>query len=113
NLATDFRRKRRAHPMQTIDSAGQDGSSTPMAVGSDEPGPPEQADRRELADQVFEALNVLSPRLREVVVLRYMQGLSYNEVAEVIRRPIGTVKSRLNRAHQKLKPVLESLSDRI
>jgi RNA polymerase sigma-70 factor (ECF subfamily) len=44
-------------------------------------------------------LSVLSPKLRVVVVLRYLEGLSYSEIAETLQIAIGTVKSRLSRAH--------------
>lgn len=48
----------------------------------------------------------LSPRLRAVVVLKYVEGLSYEEIAEVLELPPGTVASRLNRA-------LEGLDSRL
>ena len=44
-------------------------------------------------------LSVLSPKLRVVVVLRYLEELSYSEIAETLQLAIGTVKSRLSRAH--------------
>jgi len=70
------------------------------------------AQRDEQAEFVQQALARLSPRLRAVIVLRYMLGLSYKEVAEAVGCSIGTVKSRLNRAHRRLEPLLrESLGD--
>lgn len=110
NLATDFRRRRRSHRMLSIDGAVGETESSPAEIESHAPGPVAQAAAEELSRQVLEALSVLSPRLREVVVLRYLQRLSYEEVAQVIGKPVGTVKSRLNRAHEKLRPVLEELS---
>lgn len=52
---------------------------------------------------VREALERLSPKLREVVVLNVYQGLSYQEIADVLGIPLGTVKSRLNLALQELR----------
>jgi RNA polymerase sigma-70 factor, ECF subfamily len=52
------------------------------------------------------ALDLLSPKLREVVVLNIYQGLRYQEVADVLEIPLGTVKSRLNLAFAALKEIL-------
>lgn len=52
------------------------------------------------------ALNQLSPKLREVIVLNIYQGLRYQEVADVLEIPLGTVKSRINLALNALKGIL-------
>ena len=54
--------------------------------------------RKTEAHQVDEAIASISPRFREVIVLREIEGLSYKEIANVIDAPIGTVMSRLARA---------------
>lgn len=56
---------------------------------------------------VQEALNRLSPKLREVLVLNVYQGLRYQEVADVLEIPLGTVKSRINLALQELKGMFD------
>ena len=72
------------------------------------------ARRSELAREVGQAISRLNPRLSVVVVLRYLEGLGYEEIAEILELPLGTVKSRLNRAHaaleQDLGPRLDQLS---
>ena len=55
---------------------------------------------------VEEALNRLSPKLREAVVLNICQGLRYQEVADVLNIPLGTVKSRINLALRDLRRVM-------
>ena len=55
------------------------------------------ADQSTEPDGVTAALAVLPPRYREAVVLRFVQELSYEEVAEVLGQPIGTVKSNVHR----------------
>ena len=83
NLATDFRRRRRARWTQALDAMAEEAGGGASLFESDNPGPVTEAVKREQADEVLLALDVLSPKLREVVVLRYMQGLSYDEVAAV------------------------------
>ncbi len=65
---------------------------------------PEEA---ELKDIVNEAVESLPLKLKSVIVLKDYEGLSYKEIAEVIKRPIGTVESRLARARGKLKELLD------
>jgi RNA polymerase sigma-70 factor, ECF subfamily len=58
--------------------------------------------RDERGERVRAAIDRLAAELRIVVVLRYTEGLSYDEIAEVLGCAVGTVASRLNRAHKKL-----------
>ena len=67
----------------------------------------ETAQEEELRDVVNEAVESLPLKLKSVIVLRDYEGLSYKEIAEVIKRPMGTVESRLARARGKLKELLE------
>ncbi|HTM00397.1 MAG TPA: sigma-70 family RNA polymerase sigma factor, partial [Candidatus Omnitrophota bacterium] len=66
---------------------------------------------REIQSKVAEALRKIPPRYREAVVLRDVEGLSYEEVGEILRIPGGTVRSRINRARlmlkERLKPYLK------
>jgi len=64
----------------------------------------------EMRDRVRAAVEKLSPELRMVVVLRYTEGLSYEEIAEVLGCAMGTVASRLNRAHKMLERRLACLN---
>lgn len=67
--------------------------------------------RRAFDEQVQRAVSGLSPKLRAVVALRYLEGLSYAEIAEVLEASIGTVKSRLFLAHETLRPELKVLEE--
>jgi RNA polymerase sigma-70 factor (ECF subfamily) len=60
-------------------------------------GPEARAIRREGLDDLAARVAGLPPRYREAVVLRYVQELSYAEVAEALRQPVGTVKSNVHR----------------
>jgi len=62
---------------------------------------------KETKTLVWEGLNRLSADMRMVIILRDLQGKSYEEVAEVLDLPLGTVKSRVNRARLQLAHVLQ------
>jgi RNA polymerase sigma-70 factor (ECF subfamily) len=77
----------------------------PEPVSADQPFDTRLA-RRQLIDR---ALASLPEELRSVVTLRDIQGLDYQEIAEVLGIPIGTVESRIFRARQRLRPLLAAL----
>ena len=64
---------------------------------------------RPLDEQVHRAIQQLSPKLRTIISLRYLDGLSYEEIAEVLELSMGTVKSRLFLAHETLRPMLKDV----
>ena len=70
------------------------------------PSPQQQAEQSEQREIVRDAILQLAPEQREVVVLRFMEELSYEEIGAVLKLPSGTVKSRLNRAKAQLKEIL-------
>jgi RNA polymerase sigma-70 factor (ECF subfamily) len=110
NLAISERRKRRPHcravPAHELDHV------EPASGDDQDPGAP--LERAELDAIVQHALNRLPDDQRVVVVLRDLDGLSYEQIAEVLAVPIGTVRSRLHRARgelrQRLEAVLEPVS---
>jgi RNA polymerase sigma-70 factor (ECF subfamily) len=59
-------------------------------------------ERQELADVLDAAIDRLRPEYRQVVILRYQEELSYEEIAETVALPLGTVKSHLHRARFEL-----------
>ena len=72
-----------------------------------EPG--RSLDQGRLRKRVNEAIGALAPPFREVIVLRELEGLSYEEIAQIASIPIGTVMSRLSRARAELKTALSVL----
>ena len=70
------------------------------------PGPQQQAERRETQEAVRNAILQLTPEYRQIVVLRFLEDLSYEEIGAALKLPSGTVKSRLNRAKAQLKDIL-------
>jgi RNA polymerase sigma-70 factor (ECF subfamily) len=66
-------------------------------------------ERQERRLQVLAAINKLSPDLRECVILRDIEELTYQEIVELLRIPEGTVKSRINRGRIELAKVLRRM----
>ena len=70
------------------------------------PGPQDAAERTEVRTAVAAGLQQLSEGHRQVLVLREIQGLSYEEIADVLEVDLGTVKSRISRARSALRKIL-------
>ncbi|MCS6803333.1 MAG: sigma-70 family RNA polymerase sigma factor [Chloroflexota bacterium] len=106
NACYDVMRHRKRRPATSLDEILDDEDDPKDFAGNGEL--PEQfALRRELRQLLLRALNQLPPEQRMVVILSDIQGLSYDEIAEVTRAELGTVKSRLSRARAKLRDFLE------
>jgi RNA polymerase sigma-70 factor (ECF subfamily) len=67
-----------------------------------------QAEQNEMKEAVWKAINELKPHEREIIILKDFQEMSYNEIAESMACPLGTVMSRLFTARHALKQKLES-----
>ena len=113
NLSIDRRRRINSAPRLVGDGATS-GRALAMIEDESEARPDAWADAEFVEDRVQRCIGRLSPKLQATVVLRYLEGLSYGEIAESMDCSIGTVKSRLNRAHRNLevflKPVIEALA---
>jgi len=70
------------------------------------PSPQEEAERRELREEIEAGLRALPPEYRAVLVLREMQQLRYDEISQVLGLDVGTVKSRISRGRKKLRAFL-------
>ncbi len=118
NQAIDFRRRSRRHRMASLDRriGGEAESESGLFVDlfdSPERGPVEESQSSEQRDAVRRAVDSLPEQTRQVVLLVYFQGLKYREAAEVLSIPVGTVKSRLHAAVQKLGEVLTPVHVRL
>ena len=80
-----------------------------MAQASEDPLPDEAMAEKEQQERVQAALADLPPEQKEVVSLAYLDGLSHSEIAERLGVPLGTVKSRMRIAYQKIRQGLASL----
>jgi RNA polymerase sigma-70 factor (ECF subfamily) len=106
NQAIDYQRQNRRHRMSSLDrtvSRSEENSSSLVdALGGDDRGPAADVESAEQHEALRRAVNALPEPLRQVVVLVYFQGLKYREAAQVLALPVGTVKSRMHVAMQKL-----------
>jgi RNA polymerase sigma-70 factor, ECF subfamily len=102
NMVIDFRRKRTMVSLEEMCEGN--GEDRPFEFASDEPNPFDRYQSAENAQRVTTALLGLDPLHREVLVLRFHEELSLEEIAQVTRAPLSTVKSRLYRGLAALKP---------
>ena len=108
NNSIDFIRKKR---LQTTSldqtSTTDDGETTPIAVKDHSPDPEETVIKDQRAAKIREAIEQLSPKYRSLIELRYLDELSYEEIAEKLDLPLGTVKAQLFRAKDMLYNMLK------
>ncbi len=105
NLAIDWRRRENRHVTVRGEEAEIEIERMPTAVGDAF----KETARGETAQRIREALDELTPELRTVILLREVEGLSYEEIAEVLGCPRGTVMSRLFYARSRLRELLKDL----
>jgi len=91
----------------------QFGESAPVTRIEDRRPQEKHFARVEVSDHVQAAISELTPKLRMPILLKYGEGLSYEEIAEVLECSMGTVASRLNRGHQSLAKKLSHLRDEV
>jgi RNA polymerase sigma-70 factor (ECF subfamily) len=108
NLCIDHIRKQRMK-MLSIDEPveGEEGS---IARELQDPGqrPDEISERSEVRGMIEEAIARLPEHYREILILRHQRQLSYEEIAQELAIPLGTVKARIHRAREGLKQILRS-----
>jgi RNA polymerase sigma-70 factor (ECF subfamily) len=104
NITIDHLRVHRL-PTASLDALADEGH---QAAGVDRASasPEELTGQRELASMMSAALHRLRPEYRQVVVLRYQEGLTHPEIAEILGVPSGTVKTYLHRARKELAGIL-------
>jgi len=111
NLLVDHFRKTRQERMtdslDTTSSDHEDAMALSERIPDRSPAPDSRVQTREAKEAVHQALQKLSPELRESVILRDLQDMDYREIATVLKVPEGTVKSRINRGRAELARLLQ------
>lgn len=106
NLVIDQRRKRTVASLDELFEAGEDDRPMAFEVAGGEPTPFECFSNLEDRERIAAALMELDTIYREVLVLRFHEELSLEEIAHVTLAPLSTVKSRLYRGLAAIKPKL-------
>jgi RNA polymerase sigma factor (sigma-70 family) len=108
NNCIDFIRKRRGGQTISIDQNNLDKEEMPIRIQADELDPEENMINQQKVRLMREVVQKLKPRYRKLVEMRYFEELSYEEIAESLELPIGTVKAQLFRARELLFNILKS-----
>ena len=104
NACVDLLRKEQRHRAAAGPSLNDE--DTYIEIADDAATPQELAERSELREQIEEGLQSLSPEHREVLILRELHQLSYDEIAQTLDLDTGTVKSRISRGRKALRNFL-------
>ncbi len=115
NAAIDHLRRR------DLDTLSLDGSpnattadeieATALQVGDRAQGPLSELESRELGSAIEEAIGRLRPEYRSCILLRHVEGMAYEEIAQLLDLPLGTVKTYIHRARNELRGHLAHLRD--
>ncbi len=114
NHTIDFLRKRRLDTVSIHGSphagTAQEEARTSLVLESDDESPDEYVENQELGAEIEQAIGRLRPEYRTVILLRHVEGYSYEEIADTLELPLGTVKTYIHRARAELKDDLAHLA---
>ena len=105
------KRKRVSSPLSLDAPRSMDDGEMDWEIAGDNPSPEEELTTQEFYDQLKEAIADLPEVFRTTIVLREIEGMPYEEIAEITGVSLGTVKSRIARARQRLQSQLQSYLD--
>jgi RNA polymerase sigma-70 factor, ECF subfamily len=97
-------RRRRERPLVSVDQIRDNSGQDPIDAG---PPPEARLERLERGGQVRQALAALSEEHRSILILREIDECSYEQIAEILNLPVGTIRSRLHRARLQLRDELK------
>lgn len=108
NTCIDYKRK---PLLESLFRRSDTGEEMVIEHPSDSPSPEKEYESKQIRGAIKKALKKLSPKLRAVIVLKEMEGISYEEIADTLDVSIGTVKSRISRARDELKTLLKNFTE--
>ncbi len=102
NVCLDFLRSRSRKPTVSLSMEDDEGEETQLDIADESQSPELLLERGLTRDAVRRGLDALPPDYRQILLLREIRGLSYEEIAEALQLEAGTVKSRIFRARKRL-----------
>jgi RNA polymerase sigma-70 factor (ECF subfamily) len=115
NAAIDHQRRRE---LDTLSLDGSPHAETPEAmqatalqIGARQESPLDTVEAKELGSEIEEAIGRLRPEYRSCILLRHVEGRAYEEIAEILDLPLGTVKTYIHRARNELRVALAHLKE--
>lgn len=102
NVCLDFLRAKKRRQTVSLSVTDDDGEDTKLDIADESQSPERIFERAMTRDAVRRGLAALTPEYRQILILRELQGMSYEEIAAVLGLESGTVKSRIFRARKKL-----------
>ena len=109
NICIDFlRRKKRRQETSLTESYDDSDEGAELSVPDAQPGPEQQAMTNETKIELARAMEQLSPEHREILQLRVIEDLQYEQIADILGVRVGTVKSRLARARLSFRKILKA-----
>jgi RNA polymerase sigma-70 factor, ECF subfamily len=106
NLCIDRIRKKKPDYYLDAEVAGTDGLTMYSQIPSKTSLPEDDVESLELQDTIQRAISKLPEKYRSVIVLKYIEELSLNEISEILDMPLGTVKTRIHRGRETLRKQL-------
>ncbi|NWQ44471.1 RNA polymerase sigma factor SigW [Bacillus sp. EB106-08-02-XG196] len=106
NLCIDRIRKKKPDYYLDAEVSGTDGLTMYSQLSSNSPLPENELESLELQETVQTEILKLPEKYRSVIVLKYMEELSLNEISEILDMPLGTVKTRIHRGREALRQQL-------
>ncbi|MFP7300402.1 RNA polymerase sigma factor SigW [Neobacillus niacini] len=106
NLCIDRIRKKKPDYYLDAEVSGTDGLTMYSQLSSDSPLPEKELESLELQETVQKEILKLPEKYRSVIVLKYIEELSLNEISEILDMPLGTVKTRIHRGREALRQQL-------
>jgi RNA polymerase sigma factor (sigma-70 family) len=109
NNSIDFIRKKKLHTTSIHGMTDDDGDEQPLQIKADVLNPEETSIKKQQTEELKLLIQSLPPRYRNLITLRYFDELSYEEIAQQLDLPLGTVKAQLFRARYLLGNIINRL----
>lgn len=103
NLCIDRIRKKKPDYYLDAEIAGTDGLTMYSQIAADGSQPADEVTNMELQNEIQKEISSLPEKYRSVIVLKYIEELSLNEISEILDLPLGTVKTRIHRGREALR----------